>query len=272
MISERMQSAISFVESAKQPIDYGKIVTPGCRVLAFGENHLARTIMEELCKAMPKLSSLGFTHFGMEAFGTNIQEILDQYQPQRTPALREQLLDHTKEQFGWKPNEYMAVVDAAKSAGLRVLGLDIPKNERDLLVGDEETEKRNACMASIVQSRLDADSLHKVATLTGRAHAFHVPNPVMASLLVDKGSEATPVDLIDPAYVKTGFGREPAFYEEAILLSNARDEVFMLPVKDFEPEAYMSWIIYVSRLFKLDNFNKSIYSPYRLVIGRIKFP
>ena len=133
-----LENYINFVTSQRQPVDYVQIIQ-NTRAVNFGENHEHFAPKDELSRHMPEFAELGFTHLGMEFLHSDFQPTLDKYFD--TGKEREEVLMYLVRQvsltgriteFSMADGErYMQIVGAARNNNLRILGLDLPKDQFD---------------------------------------------------------------------------------------------------------------------------------------------
>lgn len=195
-----------FIKEKARDVDYAAMITQKTRVLALGETHTRPEQKDELINHLKDLKDLGFTHLGMEIFGTNLQEIIDGYYEGR----------YTRDEFRRLipyDEVYFNIVDKAKELGIRVVGIEIPtpemeKFDRDmnklieegkiadyLKFIDERDRQRDRWMAKTVQKILDADPNNKVVIYSGSGHS-ELKKGTMAGLLVKAGIDLISVNMI----------------------------------------------------------------------------
>lgn len=235
---ETVHNSIRYIQTEREPINYSKIVTPETRVLAIGEAHTIAGHKQELAKILPQLRQSGFTHLAMEFWPSDMQEALDEFQS--TDTGREKLEEYARKKQGRMGDEYVAVVEAAKKAGIRVMAIDISQNERKIYDSTkaDEWDKREHTMVAGVKKALEENEQYKVITYTGGMHAAKGTS-TMAALLVTDGypvSSASLVSAIDEG--RTNF-------EKALVQTGLRNERFMTPALKNYPKstAKYDWMI-----------------------------
>jgi hypothetical protein len=122
-----------------------------CRVLGLGESHIWSANLGMITSAVNKLKDAGATHFAVELRQSEVDEIL---RTGKDPGLH-----HNKE-------EYVAMMLAARDAGLTVVGVDNRKIGNGHGPGNEH---RDEGMASDIQNILK-DPNAKVVWVVGANH------------------------------------------------------------------------------------------------------
>lgn len=236
-----------YIRKERQPVDYSRMVTPTTRVLALGEAHTREITKREVIDHIKQFRDLGFTHFGMEVFGTEAQPILDEYQ--KTGGRKEELMEHIRKGFGgWSPNAgelYLKAVDEAKRVGMRVVAIDLPMSEQEQYKsgGMDRGHKRDDRMSQTVQAILNENPEHKVVTLTGSGHAGKSDNE-MAGLLAASG-----VEIVTAAILGGSPTRRTWFESSAIDVGVATERFMSACLAKFpDSRTPYDWIIHLPQV------------------------
>lgn len=236
-----LENYIEFVKLQREPVDYTQI-TQNTRAVNFGENHEHFEPKEELTKHMPEFADIGFTHFGTEFFHSDFQPTLDEYF--NTGKKKEEVLTHlTRARLGGILTEddiadgkrYMQVVEAARKNNLKILGLELPKDQYDKRreeikqAGDAQrknelkqifTDEREESMRSVTAKILE-DPRMRMVNFTGRGHNHRFST---------KLEETTEIKVTSVDYT----GEEEVIYSSLIdyaaVLADLRDERFMVKI------------------------------------------
>jgi len=258
----------TFIEATVAPIDYSRIITPSSQVIAFGETHPHRAVRIALSEAMPQLKVLGVTHLGMEALGTDIQNEVDKYRPNGNSISRQRLVEYVKNQFGWDPEGYISLLEAAKKVGIEVVALDLPNQERAVLdQNDDSSQKRDEYMSEQVQNII-TNRGNKIVTLTGAGHsAMFSSASIMSTILLEQGVELVTVRVIetdDHSPKITNREKAKSILQEALDDYRNNDVTFIInPMGQFYGVPY-HWVISLPRIPwinpKKSTKNESLYS------------
>lgn len=127
------------------------------RVLAIGETHVTPNEQRNLGKELiPKLQAAGATHLALE-IPKDTQPVLDEY-------MKTGKLDKSKLPVLLRDDDYLAMLEAARKAGLKLVAVDA----KDDLDRDKE-------MAAGIGKILDADAKAKVVFWVGAGHLDDPP-------------------------------------------------------------------------------------------------
>lgn len=243
-----------FMKTDRGLVDYKQMVA-NTRVLALGETHTREITKEEVIDHIEQFKDLGFTHFGMEVFGTDAQQALDEYQSNGDK--KDVLIEYLKKGFGgWSPRAgelYLQMVNEAKRAGMRVIGIDLPKSEQDQYPreGSDRDHKRDERMAHTVSEVLAQNPENKVVTFTGTAHAG-IEGAVMAGLLASSGVEITTVS------ISGGSPSDRTLVEQSAVEAGIDKERFMIACRSRfkdSPTPY-DWIIHLPQVEQETDFER----------------
>lgn len=108
-------------------LDYSNAWASNSKAILFGESHIDFSAKCETAKAIPALKQLGATHLCLEMLAQKDQALIDTYMDGK--CSREKIKHLLASQWGWNglrgAESYMKVIDAAKAAGIKVVGLDL---------------------------------------------------------------------------------------------------------------------------------------------------
>lgn len=165
------------------PLDWSALLGGSARVIVIGELHPLRGIKDELSLHAAEIKSSGITHLALEMFGDDRQGLLGRYAAGAAPEA--EVLAALKD-WGWPSEPYMALLRAARSSGLGLVALDMPRaDQREMLrilcrtepdalytdcAEDKQTLARDYRMASNLSRVLDIPGA-RVLALVGRDHA-----------------------------------------------------------------------------------------------------
>ena len=236
-----LENYIDFIESQRELVDYDQI-TQNTRAVNFGENHEHFAPKDELTEHMPDFADLGFTHFGTEFFHSDFQPTLDEYF--NTGKKKEEVLMHLiRARLGGIVTEYdiadgkgyMQIVEAARKNNLRILGLELAKDQYDerkeeiKQAGDAQrknelkqifTDEREESMRSVTAKILE-DPRARIINFTGRAHNHRLSTKLEETT----GIKATSVDYTGKKKVIYG-----SLIDYAAVLADLREERFMVKI------------------------------------------
>ncbi len=257
-----MTKLTEFIGKTKQEVDYGKMISSETRVLSFGEVHYREAAKEEVISNLKVLKELGFTHIGMEVFGEDVQESLDQSTDIKSHS---QLIEQAKRSGRYSPGAtdlYLTIAQEAKNIGLQIIGLNLPSNHEQLSEVAEAVRQLDTQMAARAKSVLEKNPQNRIVTFTGAGHAEKGGHS-MAEIL-QQDFEVVGVNL-------TGGGKE-AFSptERAALQAQVSLERFMVPnMAQFPTSSFrFDWVVhlpqveepgpYEQMLIKNRNFMKTV--------------
>lgn len=237
----------AFIKKDRQLVDYSQMVSPQTRVIALGETHTREITKREVMDHLEQFRDLGFTHFAMEVFGTDVQATLNEYQVNGTR--KEKLLQYLKEHWGEYSAEaadlYLQAVGEAKRVGLQVVGIDLPHSEKDQypLESREGSTKRDEIMAQTVRAILDENPEYKVVTFTGSFHAGKSED-TMADILTTNGIETVTVDILG------GKPEGESLFEESAEKAGVAGERFMVPslAKFPDSKTPYDWMVHLPQV------------------------
>lgn len=247
---------VAFIENERRPINYTEIVAPNARVIAFGESHLDMHAKVEVENSLSHLKDLGFTHLGMEFFGTELQNILDHYATTKNDNDKLILIKHLKTYSDTGAALYLQIVDKAISLGIKVLGLDMPQKEKDRYEESQNIElqqARNPFMAEQIQNVLTTNENHKIVVFAGTGHIRNIDegDGSIAVILKSNNIPITTVDL-SGRLIKMGY---PYSYQGPSISECAREaglseEKFILPaqIKSSDASIPYDWIMHLPQV------------------------
>jgi len=176
-------SAISYIEMNAQQLNFADLILNEVPIIYFGEKHGDLQPKKMFLEEMNTLKMSGITHLAMEMFNSNRQEMLDQYYSDELP--REEIINLLRDEWGWLPNAYMEVVDAAKENSIKIIALD----GRHLIVDEEGLEeklKRDYHMAQVLGKVYNQTSTDRIVVFAGQSHTQQIGslNPTQPEILL----------------------------------------------------------------------------------------
>ncbi|MBS3074862.1 ChaN family lipoprotein [Candidatus Pacearchaeota archaeon] len=136
-------------------------------LILFGEYHGSEAAKKEVIQNMSKFWGLGITHFATEMLSLSMQPAIDRYcsvgdNPDEIKAYHQKEFSRLGENF---PDLYLGMIDAAKSAGMKVIALDLDNVE-------ETPEVRNKAWARLL-ARIQTNQSSKILVYCGAGHIGH---------------------------------------------------------------------------------------------------
>jgi len=171
------EELVKYVKNYREEVDYKELWPKGARVLFLGEHHGTITDEKELTTNMKTFADMGVRYLGLEEYRDS-QPMIDRYMEKGDN--REELLTKVFSRSVWNdknPEAYLAVVDAAKEYGIKVLCLDESKEfiqNNDLY---KITGLRNARWAEVMHNALKADKPSAKGIVYGGALHSRYPAP-----------------------------------------------------------------------------------------------
>ena len=225
-----IDEVVTYIKESRQSVSYHQMVSPDTRVFALGETHNMIGSRIEAVIALDEFYKLGFTHLGIEMLDTSMQKILDKYCVDGTG--REEIYSHLDRNFRWivsSADEYMQIIDKAKSLGMKIIALDLPSEQRNVLPREEILRKRDEEMAKRTMDVLNESDSNKVVTFSGKVHAGYT-GTVMTQLLRKSGIEVVSAHII-------GDSDTTGYLEEAALQAGVSNERFMFTARARFPKS-----------------------------------
>lgn len=260
------------LETLKKDVDYTSIVTPEIRALVFGEAHYSEIAKTELIQNIQTLKALGITHLGIEFIPADNQPLVNEYQ--KSGSGREQITEFFKG-YG-RENSYIDIIDAATSAQVHVVGIDISQKEReqqkselsgsvDKLVdksdpmgslikvlgahSQQQKGQRDRNFATVINDVLQRDPDSKIAIFVGKEHASKNSDS-MGGILANWGMQVRCVSL--EAEDEFTFGDTFLARAKTEKLSSAR---FMIPGSDVDTLSLdrrllprVDWVVHIPKI------------------------
>jgi len=226
----------------RKPVDYGSIVDPSTQVLALGEVHTREITKQEIIDNLKRFKELGFTHLGLEAFRSDFQTELDEYQ--ETGENEEAVVEDIQNSFGkYSPNTtmlYLQMLDQAKQIGIKTVAINMPRPmyESNQGHGLDAGSLRDQWMAEMVQRVIEDKNERKIVTFTGQYHVESSPRTMVGNL-AQHGVKIVGVDFAGGAPSK----RKAC--EIAASKIGASNERFMVK---FNANAPYDWIIHLPQV------------------------
>ncbi len=144
------------------------------RVVIIGEHHPDVESKRMLAAKLKEFRKKGFTHLGLEMIPASMQPMLDKYfeTGEGADEIKAYLEEHWE---GYTDDgEYFQIVEAAKAAGLRIVGLDMddhgPSTDTEI-EGDRAMRKRNITMARSID-KITSDPSNRIVCLCGMGHVI----------------------------------------------------------------------------------------------------
>lgn len=111
-----------------RPLDWTELMSGPEPVVYLGEAHFVAAIKKELAAHMAEIRAAGITHIALEMFGTDRQEALDRFHSDGSG--REELLEVIQNDWGWVPEDYVAMLEAMAAAGVKPVAIDLSRDEK----------------------------------------------------------------------------------------------------------------------------------------------
>jgi hypothetical protein len=166
------EPSIDYIRKNVRPLNVSQVISEGPgQVVYIGEFHGDYESKEALTKNMQAFHDKGFAYLGLEMIETKKQDLVDAYVPgQENEALRTYLKEH----WGYDTNAYMELIDSAKRAGIRVVGID--NRDKDLIGKTMylglKASLADEPMARAIAGVLGNDKSKRMLALTGLLHAI----------------------------------------------------------------------------------------------------
>lgn len=229
--SQNREERLEALKKFNSPVDYKELLKNAKRVALFGETHPVDEVRDELISHMKEFKELGFTDLALEALPSTRQGLIDDYL--KGKAEREDVRKALQEDWGWSPDSYLQLIDAAKENGLNVLCLDvkIPKEKRDEWhkKGDflKDSRVREAHWNKLLGKRLGEDPQARILTLAGMGHTGvdSTRKATLTSLLDEGGYKPTVIN-----FHSTQSAFFDTLFEDAVKEAKLIDKRFMIPV------------------------------------------
>jgi hypothetical protein len=159
-------------------VDYSKILDSNTRILVFGEAHAAIAQKQEIVDHMQELANLGFTVLAYESMPSSKQYLITQYKA--GTISREALSEEFRILWGYNPEPYVMIIDAALAAHMSIVFLDIDYEHIDLRKPNwAELERaanvrREAHWVNLMANICKSDKNAKIIALIGNAHVSSI--------------------------------------------------------------------------------------------------
>lgn len=161
------------------PIDFTVIDQSKPLYLALGEENHINTELDELQQHFKILKDLGYSVYATEVLGSDMQPTINGFKGNDRIA-EQNLLKHIERTWGYaKADVYVGLIQAALSAQLRIICLDLPHPQQDILREEDHKNNTNSWfverekhMEGIISSLLKAPQASgRIVSLTGKNHA-----------------------------------------------------------------------------------------------------
>ncbi len=233
--SSQYSGIMSFLDTTPLPVDYSTLFSID-KVLFFGEVHSNRSPKDEVAGRMKLLRNAGVTHLAMEMLLERMQPAIDRYY--EVGNNKEELLAHFRKKWDCGPGipeKYLELIDAAKSCGIKIVGLDIDFSENDTRPKTEQIADQNTNWANVIFNTLQENPDTKVLVYCGSGHVGYSQTVSKANLeLARKGIISTIIRsiggscFVPPLHSCAGFEE---YFERAIIDRELGDKEFTIAVK-----------------------------------------
>jgi hypothetical protein len=236
----KLEIELNFIKNNKREVDYSEIFGKA-QVICLCEIHTYISYKDEVISNLAEFKRAGATHVAFEMLPENKQDVIDQYA--KGEANKEEVRDLLSD---WKTHghravdKYLEMVDACKSAGMKVIGVGRSYSEE--LDSTELVHKRNNDWAFTINDVLEAEKSSKVVLFCGQAHCGYgdcdrelygdgmQKDQVNEVLTTRYGKSSVVVDFIG------GCAKEDLYItaEESAVVKKAgiSDKRFMLDIRD----------------------------------------
>lgn len=251
------------IENDRRDISYQAMLSPKNRVLILGEDHRMDVVKTEITSNLAIFKSLGFTHLGLEALGTDVT-IPKVFNPSKI-STREQAVALIEmaihlQQYRYTPNSmtlYYYMIRGASEIGLNVIGINLPTTEQLAILSSGNTKAELARindvhMAESVGAILNRDPENKIVALVGGVHADKkaFSGKTMAGILLDRGYEPISINYIGGDNTPDGRhkdGSKSMLERAAFVDGRSYAERFLLPFQTKFPKELTpyDWIIHL---------------------------
>ncbi len=249
---QNVKEQLEAVKKFKSAVDYKQLLDNASKIVFFGETHPLNELRDELRDNIKQFKKLGFTHLAMEALPSERQKLIDDYYAGK--ATRDQVLEALKKDWGWSPESYMKLIDAAKDEGIKIVCLDvkITKEQKEKWAKDKDysadSRFREAHWAKIMDAQLKADPKARIMALVGMGHTGidATKKDYLTTLTKEAGHKPLVINLCSP---ERSFKN---YFDEAVETAKLQGERFMIPVYGKDSFRPCDYIIHVPG--KADDF------------------
>ncbi len=233
------------IKKFKSKVDYKQLLENASKIVIIGETHPVDELREELRNNIKEFKKLGFTHLAMEALPSARQQLLDDYYAGK--ATRQQVVEALKKDWGWSPESYMKLIDAAKEEGIKIVCLDVKltKEQKEKWAKEKDYSAderfREAHWAKIMDEQLKADPKAKIMALVGMGHTGIDADRKghLTTLTKEAGYKPIVINL---------YSRERLLknlFDDAVETAKLQNERFMIPVYGKDKFRPCDYIIFV---------------------------
>ncbi len=192
-----------YVKNHSEPLDWKKLLGGNESVIYIGEIHPNEAIKRELAEHVGDFKEAGITHLALEMLPDDKQPALDSFCKSGTCG--QKILSSLTEEWGWVPDSYMGLIEAARKAGLKLAALDTPhsiqkKNDERVAeggdcadacsMGNSSCEGRDCRMAANIEKVLSKDPKARVLVLAGSFHVQATTQPEHLKRIYGKSSKS----------------------------------------------------------------------------------
>jgi len=143
------------------PLDWASLAGGQARAVYIGEPHFVEAVKIELSAHMAEFRSAGITHLGLEMFGSDHQPVLDAFFLTGDKSVESEICAILDSEWGWITEQYIALLRAAREAGIRPLAIDMPHAEEQALLDKRRAQGLSVGPAALFVPR----DVHMVGTL-----------------------------------------------------------------------------------------------------------
>jgi uncharacterized iron-regulated protein len=241
-----------FIEKEKRSVDYAMLINPDTRVFALGESHLDSTTKEEVENCLTQLKEKGFTHLGLEFFGVEMQQVIEDYIKDKNEKSKEILLEHLRTYSEKDAELYLKVIEKAIALGIKVIGLDMTQKYKDSYETSQEIEllqERNQFMSQRIETILLEDEKYRIIIFTGSGHIQNEDDGTGSITVNLRNKCINVVSVLLSGRIKRPYYQGPDLGETAQHIGLAREK-FLLPAQKLFPNARMpfDWIVHIPLL------------------------
>lgn len=143
----------------------------GPRAIFVADRHTNTEGKNALIASFSDFRKQGVTHLALEMFDPISNRALQAYFNKRMSD--EELFSELSRFWSWNREDYVALVRAARDAGIRLLGID--EREKSILGRQLTPHERDQFMVQHIGELITRDASTRVLVLVGRIHILPVP-------------------------------------------------------------------------------------------------
>jgi hypothetical protein len=171
-------------------VDYSKLLDKSTKILVFGEAHAAIAQKQEIIDHMQELANLGFTVLAYESMPSSKQYLITQYKA--GTLSREALSEEFRTLWGYNPEPYVMMIDAALEKHMSIVFLDTDYEHIDLKKPNwAELERaanvrREAHWVNLMANICKSDKNARIVALIGNAHVSSIQLQLSQNVIASK--------------------------------------------------------------------------------------